>query len=342
MKTNRNWRRLAWGIGLAAMLGLAFWMRALASWRPQKVTKVAPNDARALRISPDGRFLLVEFRVFYDLESGKWAPSVPPNEHFYEFAPDGTYFSARDDYRTHPIGDFETPDFPNRAKVFRRELATGRALWSALDSHLQKNNATRDIALSGDGKQVLVRGEENLKAFDARSGKMGWRHSFERARNGGFVRGGRFFWGSIGEQLFLGEVKTGRSRWRQENLDWLQSSGVSPDETILWRVSITQKKVQNRTAVRFYELKSGKLLWARPFDASQSGNPSSLTFSSDGRRVAFMNWTGVEWFDSRSGKRVASRRGPGRNLAIAMAFSHDDNWLYTSDKSGQIWKWRLK
>lgn len=340
MKTRANWRRWALGLSLAAMIGVAFWMRALASWRPQKVTRVAqPSDIYSLHISPDGRFLLAGFRAFYDLENEKWAPSVPPNQSFYGFAPNGTYFSAQDFYQTHPIGEFETPDFPNRARIFRRELATGKIVWSALDSHLQRNNTTQSIALTGDEKQVLVRGRANLKAFDARSGKMLWRRELPIIESGQFVKSGRFVWVRNGHQHFLQDVATGRILWRQPPLAWGSKSGISPDESLVW---IVYEISAGHTVARFYDLESGKLLWTRPPAPPMMVNLSPPAFSSDSRSVTFMNWTGVEWFEAKSGKRLGSRRGPGQARALAMAFSRDGNWLYTSDNAGQIWKWRLK
>lgn len=323
------------------MIGVAFWMRALASWRPQKVAIVAPASAHALQISPDGRFLMAGFRAFYDLEGEKRVPSVPTGEGFYGFAPNRTYFSVEHFYREHPIGEFEKPNFPNRAKISRREIATGQVVWNALDSTVEQNNITLAIALSGDGKQVLVCGEANFKVFDAKNGTLLWRRAAPRIDRGRWVKGGRFLWGSVGRQIFLSETATGRVVWRHPASDWARRGGVSPDESVAWAVS-EMRAPRRRFGVTFYDLKSGRQLWSRHLDSAHSQSRWSPAFSRDGARVAIGNWTGVEWFEAQTGQRIGSRRGIGYDLARAMAFSHDGDFLYTCDKNGQIWKWRLK
>lgn len=333
MKIKANWRFRALGLSLAAMIGVAFWMRALASWRPQKVAIVAPASAHALQISPDGRFLMAGFREFHDLEGEKRVPSVPTGEGFYGFSPEGTYFST----------DYLFGQAARRIKILRRAIQTGEVAWSALDSPLKGDGYTLTITQSGDEEQVLVRSQGQLRAFDAHNGTLEWRRAGRRLEGGTFVKNGRFLWANNTAGCFLSETTTGRILWRKFALNSGDSSGISPDESLVWMVSAFALGKHFDTVARFYDLKSGKLLWKRRLAGFAPADiHAPLTFSSDGRHVAFMNWTGVEWFDAQTGKRMGSRRGPGHNVAEAMAFSHDGDFLYTCDKNGQIWKWRLK
>lgn len=51
-------RKFALGIGIVALVGIALWMRALASWRPQIVARLDLTPIE-MRLSKDGRFLAV-------------------------------------------------------------------------------------------------------------------------------------------------------------------------------------------------------------------------------------------------------------------------------------------
>lgn len=343
-------RKLWFGIGVLAMFGMALWMREWASWRPVLVATSKLKGARGLDISGDGRFLVVANTELYDLKNHRWMPDVPPTETFYGFAPSQTYFSVQDYL---PVLR-ESSDSDHPLKIVRRNRATGQAVWSARTSRKDWQNYLLGVALSANQKQVLVGAERYSQAFDAQNGRLLWNHPALHVKKWGFDKDsfqfygdfphGRFIRGHNQKESVIVETATGRVVWRRPTQNQPPVDDVSLDETL---GLVIEKGNRNPLidrfdplTARFFDVKRDKLLWTLPI-AGAEGQLLPL-FSPDSRTVILMTQTGIERFEARTGKRLSWRGEPGREKAVAMALSRDGNSIYTSDKAGRIWKWRLK
>lgn len=339
------------GIVLIALpVGLAFWMRELASWRPQ-VVAVLPEKSpsgiqqtklnpfllyrNALAISSDERWLAYSAEdtnntlVLCELPNGRTVSKIALHRpiSFLTFAPDNRSLAIA----------WAKPDFTPTAQGFYA-MRLGVALWD-FERGLRHFDFRKEsleeswvqIRFSPDGKTLWLLSTDNLRAWNVASGRIKWRwHDEKPSRTwpaslkvaiSQDCR--RFFRANFGEY----------SVWSIPERKRVLDDGFSTMGTSELRFSadtaLAVYAASHPTGYSFpiFETSTGRGLWA-------AYGETYPTFAGD--KVIIYGEKSFGVYDPETGKFV--RRLPGGSRPLTFS-SHD--WLYAL-RGNEITRQRLR
>lgn len=323
--TKRKW---AWGMGIAAMIAVGFWMRALASWRPQTFARVNFNPTRIL-FSRDGKRLIVADasgnsgdKQIFSWKSG--AVDVGA-ESLGEF--DGDFYGAK----TYPRvwfdvrkkGLYFSPSLGR--KIYLQGRGTdGMAMWS--EATYSWSKARREVYGEWKGE---------IWAWDWETGENKRLMRYVGYANTSVAFSPDARWliarGQFGEQWKILRVDVRSGKVVQtlpvpalpESFDW------SPDGAYLGCTWKNSWKGEGFVVLRTRDWKSqwsceGKCTakWVLP------------------QRVGVARAKGFEWRDA-SGNVTRRLSGPCATVAD-WALSPDSEWIYSVKRNGLIQRWRAR
>lgn len=326
-------RILLLALSFAAMAGVAFWMRELASWRPKVVGRVNIN-AQRLYISRDGGSLIVRGNhkeQIVALKSGatrsKW--------HFVDD------FELQHGLETYPRVWVDE----NQARLYFSPLRGKKIPLEGVQGSNQSNlfpaNQGVNASWSKLNREVYGEAEGAIFIWDWNSGKLK-----KRARYGKFrQRAVRF--SPDGKWLLAYERGAGKAHclWRYDVRTGTKATlikkgrdffdfGFSPDGTKIYFV-------QSDGNLVFQVVRSSdfKPMWGANWAGSAKWLP-------DGR-IGIIQTDGFEWRDA-SGRVTLRLLGPFNQLKhikerpADWVPSPDGKWIYSVNLDGAIWRWRAR
>ena len=317
-------RKIAFFVAFLLMVGAFFWMRELASWRPQLVgvqnRKRIPGGViwrSKVKISLDGRLLALFDAIttpptIWDLEQKKLLFRTGSLHHNVVFSPDSRLmvlyngpsldFSLLHARTGKLVRKFSLPPAQDSHPVFSRDgreifYVAQNQLWrlnvKSGEKHRQVDWGKRflsDAEIRADASEILSLSEGGLNFYDARKGQH------------------------LG---YLGGTD-------------IIDAGWSPDGKFVW---VWNGKQQN---VNFLKVHRGQSRFLHGFSADWH---QKIHFTRDSKFFAVATNKGLEMRDVMTGKLVKTLPGPREE---PFDLSPDGNFAISVDNEGKIWRWRLK
>lgn len=340
---------------LALMIGAFFWMRSAASWRPQKIA-VLPNSKWIALSLRDNQETLVAFHRsftpgekeqgnFLILDLTKNQKTTWKIDNFYDtpFYPrsgiSGAFHWWVEGEDIKPsvfIRGYEYSSTFYKAEI--RDLATGKIRYRVGWRTPPLENFV--IAkLSTDGSTLRFFNDHSFFTFDFKTGKKGRLISFASPFKRDHLFHTIMAFSPDGTQVAraqnrvvgLWDIKTGKmlKRWKL-GFDQSGYGGIgyfSPDARLaigMWPGNL-----------RFLDVETGKQRWELKFKGQHA-----LKFSGDGRFVFVLEDEGCDVYEAWSGQKLrhlsVPRFGDGKIIQA------NENWIFTQDSKGQIWRWRAR
>ncbi len=330
-------RKFALGIGVLAVVGAVFWMRALASWRPVTVVKMsfAPTQ---IHLSGDGEKLLLKDDTgknaqILNLKTGLLDANSKRAANFFEenglptlprvspvrvdlktnsiYSRSGIYlsYSIENVFRLARDGHegFQTAVSPQRGEIYC-ELFGSIWIWNAKDKKLKKRvkfakESPIKSIFSPDGQRLLARsgkpdGSRVLSCYDVQSGK---RLAVITQISGSYD----FGWSPDGQHLWF----TNGDGYMNHSFQAIRALNFRP----LWSAEC-----------------AGRVKWL----------PDN--------RIGIVGRRQFSWRDA-TGRELSRLPGPIQNGPLPTGkqiedwvISPDGNFIYSAQQSGVIRRWRAR
>ncbi len=313
-------------IGIAA-IGLFFWMRSLASWRPVKIGQMKPGYS-VNYISNDNHTALIgtystrRNETVLNLDNGStidWPETPYPVAHFSQNSPEW---------------GFAFENKMGQGELHARELQSGR-LKRTFQWPLPPRQKSPEIMLAPDGKTVSVVDAPHLFQWDIQSGKLLRQVVLKKPVPSTPGSPIRFALSSDGTRLI--ECAHGRGLiWDSASGKMVQSwptkaydypAFFSPDERV---VVYTYLSSTENPPYAFVDTATGKILWNTTDDISES------SFYDD--EIFILGKTNCEILDNATGRLKRHLPGPCQSDGAIMRVTPD--YIYTMNYKGEILRWR--
>lgn len=331
---NTRTRKIALCLAVLMMVGVFFWMRELASWRPQlvSVTRSGPLPMNRFRymqwplvkISPNARFVFVDERRMgsstgiLDLQKRTFFKNNSWARHYVIFSPDSQRAFIWNPNEFFRVG-------------FLISTRDGKTIRKLSFQSISASNS-KNFCFSSDGRELLLVGDSEI-----------WRSNIQTRK----IKGQRL-WPAIAinedmavvfstnqkqlmmhdtDGLHFYDVQTGQKLGfiGGQNLD---NAGWSPDGKIVW--------AWQASAANFLKVHRGQ---GRSLHTFQFDSPEEIHFTPDSRFFAGATPQGLEMRDVMTGKLVKTLPGPREE---PFDISSDGNFAISVDSAGKIWRWRLR
>ena len=352
MKSKRRWLLLIFP------LALFIWAWQAASWRP-KLIGVQPTPPangmiprrllrwKQLLISPDSKWLAsggeddrAIFVMLWDVAARRqvWRTKPVPNVDVnpLDFSPDSRILAIRRDENASERSD---------SAVHLVEIATGkeRILWKT-----SPQQSLQDAAFLSD-RELIVATSQGAIIVDTRTEKpiQQWKFKWpspEMTENSldnqsQISADGKTIIalanGTSDTAVAIYDCATGKQRgtWTYPKL--FRSPRLSPNGK-LWAM---QPQPQNVSGyIEVHDAQTGKLTWG-PFSTNFYGY--GWAWSADGTRLMTSVGSSVlEIHDARTGRHLENK--PIISYIRTLVAERDDNYIYTLDIGGKIWRWRSR
>lgn len=355
-------RRLIFAFGALLVVALFVAMRQTASWRPKIIGRAgAILSLPSLRFSPDGRFVALRNSYSGDDDTGYdrysvWSLALPGDARQLSpgtvaISPDGQTLAL---VRT-GFNRASSDDFSGYVAARLQTLPDGKLIHELRAEEKIYFSAKRDVAFTPDGRTLLVASPTEIHRFDVQTGTVG------RVR---FSNGGPW---SISSQFCVFSPDTTRviryftnEYWMRRDKSGQLSTGQDVSKYRLWICDARSgKPLRALVNSRGWDdnrpgwSPDGQLCWqikggrARLWNA-QSGaivrqwntnGATEIHFTPDSKYLAVATSNGLELRDVTTGQIAHMLPGP---RAEPFAIAPDGNFAVSADKTGALWKWRLK
>ena len=327
--------------GVLCAIGSLFWMRALASWRPQKIGAL-PKGYFPLYISSDGRFITAFSQrstnapssstyESFDLATGRSKP----------WSPLGSIADANIN-GSGQSGDFAWAFKKDKDAAYSLELkdmATGQ-LKHTLKWGPIEYDTSPTIAIAGGSLYVLSR--TDFKEYDLTTDQLRRRVFLKPFLNPvvnfsphlAISPDGKTLYGVFGPNGVVWEAATGKrlKRWKVAGLPHLTNWYLfSPDGRIVVYFVPSSK---TPTQCHFVDSATGKLLWS-----DQAQEQEANRIFPDDSEVVIRRQKSCEVRDLLTGHLKRRLPGPRLNDGLLLRITHD--WIYTTNTTG-ISRWRAR
>ncbi len=341
-------RKWVFALGVAVCIGMVFWLRELASWRPVTIAKL-PFAATQLLLSRDGKQLWVEKShtrrgVVIEMATGTVAPTA---QGFFGF-------KALHDLETFPRvtedqGEWQLSFSPLKTRTI--VLAHWKKNVEFYAAHLyaqNKNFEDRiDTGLSKQRKEIYAELEGVVWIWDWNGNlKKKVRYGPNLPRSAVFSADGKWLLASeesSSKRLFLRryDLQNGKPMEILNRGSMTSRFGFSPDGRWIW--FIRDNASGNPLSFHAAPVSNSRTFLGSIWSQDCSGPAKWL---SDGR-IGIVRESGFEW-------RLASgrlfRRLPGpiqdninpNKLLVDWTLSPDGKWIYSCERSGVIRRWRAR
>ena len=349
MKSKRRW------LLLLVPLALLVWAFNAASWRPKLIgvqPTVSPfGGLRPLRLSafplsrlllsPDGKRLVscgnddrVNFILLWDVASRRmlWQRKRDFNAWLspLAFSPDG---------RTLAVDETFVNSNENLNQIILLDVSTGktrRDIGYAVMGSLQS-------AAFLSNRELVVSTTQGAKVVDVQTGDTirNWKFNLPVLPNTKLPAPPQSHISADGttvlslqnsdSQTFIAiyDVRTGHKRGSWSYKGVFRNPRLSPDGK-LW-VGASQKTSMSDA----YDAVTGKKLWG-PF----AGGTQPWIWGADSRRLVIGGSNVLVTVEARTGKE--SQRAPGSPDFQALTLAPNDDYFYTLDDNGKIYRWRAR
>ena len=352
MKHKRRWLLLLLPLALFA------WAYRAASWRPKLVgtqPTIASNGLilkrllrwKQLLVSPDGKWLAsggeddkAIFVMLWDANARRqiWRTKPDPNAdvNALAFSPDNRVLAIRRDEIVSGL--------PNSA-IRLVEIATGkeRTLWKT-----SPPESLQDAAFLSN-RELIVATSRGVIVVDTQSGKpiRQWKFKLPSLKTTESPLDAQSQISADGTTVLalangtsdtvvaVYDCATGQQRaiWTYPQV--FRDPHLSPDGK-LWAIQPQPRAVSGYIEV--HDAQTGKLTWG-PFSTNFYGY--GWAWSADGTHLLKGVAASVlETHDARTGRHLENK--PVNGYIRTLAPDPNDNYIYTLDVSGQIWRWRLR
>ena len=350
--------KLRWLL-LLVPLALFAWAYGAASWRPKLigVQPAMPNgnglkripvglrSGSQILISPDANSLAASsedsganYVTLWDLKSRRqvWQRKFPAWnwKQALAFSPDGSLLA---------VAAEETLSARFNVQFFFLDTATGEQKGDILRND---NFVTVQSAAFLSNRELVVSTSQGATTVNTQTGKpiRQWKFRLVAFEGGQRVYAPQSHISANGTTVIAlangREVKIYNSKTARLQAKWtlkgaFRDPRLSPDGKLLALEEADDKPFSG--AVWVYDARTGQQLWG-PFMGNQTNAP--WAWSADSQRLALANNPGVSFFAARQRHFLGWVSGARGNQALAL--SPDNNFLYTLDDTGKIWRWRAR
>ena len=343
MRKKRKW---SVGIGVLAMVGLAFWMRIHVSWLPKKVATVNFVPTRIF-FSRDGKRLIVADDQFvpispqiFNWKNGAIDRSAEAQRKF-----EGDY----DGLKIYP-GVWANSD----GLVFSSAAGQNTHLGDTASAYYIFGRRTREkpwpFGWSQSRREIYGAGSGEIWIWDWESGELKRRMRYQKYGRGksAFSPDGKWLLASEewqGGNSFLRryDVQSGKMVGTIHQSSAVYgigySFGYSPDGRLFWFVHNDVGIVRKEVSFNVCRASDWKYLWSAPCFAPTKWLPDD--------RIGIVQKDGFTWRDI-TGHELQHLLGPFQPVEYPgievkdWALSPDGNWIYSCERSGIIRRWRAR
>lgn len=325
-------RKWALGIGLAAMVGAAFWMRELASWRPKVFGQLRIFPAE-FRVSRDGRFLWA--RDFLFAEETFIVHSFASNGQSQHLSAERQAFHAQRGRDTFPR--LWRDDYKQKTYFARR---AGEKAVVLRDVFLDYGSST---GWSLERREIFIEERGRILIWNMNDGQLKRRVRYSKwiSQDAIFSPGGK--WLLAVQPTGAESSRAGLARVRRYEVQ----SGKrmpSPDFVIVRRRTNSLQfspdgkyllvgGQHNEPRALVFDTSQWKQLWSDDAVVNAGWSPDN--------RVGLAKTDKFEWRDPASGKVLQSLPGPAKGTKI-WTTSPKGDWIYAVNDQYQILRWRAR
>lgn len=316
-------------IGAMTIVGVALWMRDLASWRPVRVVPLVYSLDGELSVSRDGQFVWVgqaggEGQAFWLYSGDQNALILPPEGQDFaaykglESWPrlvrryDGVHFQLRRGAKEVHLPRASATAF----SLSRGEIYAGSRIWNMSDGTLKKRvrydfggHAHHDV-FSPDGCWLL---SGQWGKVDPRSPRFSWQQPRFPSRLRRYdVQTGRAM---PSPNILFAKEGIGRIKFSPDGKFFLLGPGMNSPRAVVFD-AVTWKK-----------------LWRLDGIENADWLPDN--------RVGVTQTNGLEWRDAATGVLVQTRSGLiGKTLGWTTSF--EGKWVYAINEKREIYRYRAR
>lgn len=337
-------------VGLLTLTGLSvtggfFWMRSLASWRPQKIKALSRNYI-PIYISRDGRFITA-----FSMKSTTAEPSSTYESFDLKTGRSKPWDSSNSIGEANSVGygrsgDFywsfrKTKDATYSLKL--KDMATGQ-LKHTLTWGPREYDMSPAIAVVGQNLCVLSR--YDFREYDLTTDNLKRRVTLQHplasvvnfSTHFAISPDGKALYGCFGPNGAVWDAATGKrlKHWRVTGVPNPKNSFLfSPDGRII-AYPVFPSPSNSPIQYHFVDSTTGKLLWTDTFEDVEMKSH----FSSQGSEIVIRRQNNCEVRDLSTGK--LKRRLPGPRSSDGLLLRVTRDWIYTTNDAQQILRWRAR